>query len=186
MEGKVDNSPYPSREPMALMRTTGEIVFVRHVQKEGDILLRLYTQQGESLYKKNIKWPCDFGHRFELQFLFVQMLWREYLAISCMYCKDIKLLDMETLELTTAYRDAQLVGKLCKGWHKVYAKLLFGYVELDCSSTKLTRIRDIRPNEYTVPLTATDYKCYVPPPHAMVVGVYKNRGDIYDPRDISR
>ena len=99
------------------------------------------------------------------------MLWREYLAISCMYCKDIKLLDMETLEMTTAYSDTQLVGKLCKGWHKVYAKLLFHYVELDCSSTKLTRIRDIQPNEYTVPFTATNYKCYVPPPHAMIVGV---------------
>ena len=171
MERTADNSPYPTLESMALMRTTGEIVFVRHAEKEGDLLLRLYTQQGESLDQKNIKWPCDFGHRFELQFLFIQILWREYLVISCMYCKDIKLLDMETLEVTTAFSDAQLVGKLCKGWHKIYAKLLFGFVELDCSSAKLTKIRQIQPNEYTVAFTSTDYKCYVPPPHAMIIGV---------------
>ena len=171
MERTADNSPYPSLESMALMRTTGEIVFVRHTEKEGDPLLRLYTQHGESLDKKNIKWPCDSGHRFELQFLFVQILWREYLVISCMYCKDIKLLDMGTLQMTTAYSDAQLVGKLCKGWHKIYAKLLFGFVELDCSSANLTKIRQIQPKEYTVPFTSTDYKCYVPPPHGMIIGV---------------
>ena len=169
MERTADNSPYPTLESMALMRTTGEIVFVRHA--ESDILLRLYTQQGESLDKKKIKWPCDFGHRFKLQFLFVQILWREYLAISCMYCKDIKLLDMETLEITTSYCNAKLVGKFCKGWHKIYAKLLFGFVELDCSGAKLTKISQIQPKEYTVPFTSTDYKCYVPPPHAMIIGV---------------
>ena len=55
MESIANGSPDPERDSMALMRTTGEIVFVRHAEKEGDHLLRLYTQQGESLDKKKIK-----------------------------------------------------------------------------------------------------------------------------------
>ena len=176
----VDRSVYPALQPMALMRTTGEIVFVRHVEKEGDLLLRLYTQQGESLYKKNIKLPCDFGHRFEFNFLFVQILWKEYLVISCKVCKDIKLVDMETLEVTTAFSDDQQLGKMSRGWHKLFVEVPSGFLELDCSRTKFTKIREIKSGKSG--LTYRGDICYIPSPHSMIVtatwGVLKEGGTI--------
>ena len=127
-----------------LTRMTGEIVFVRSVEKEFDHLLRLYTQQGESLDKKKIKLTCDYVHMFTLYFLFVQILWREYLVISCSACRDIKLVNLETLDISTAFSDDQPLGKICRGWHKLFVEVPSGFLELDYSSTKFTKIREIK------------------------------------------
>ena len=147
------------RAHLVLMRTTGEIVFVRFKEN-----LYLYTLQLDgSLNKKKIKLPC---HHY-LSLLFIQILWREHLAISCSSCKDIKLLDMETLEVTTAFSDDIEVGKMCRGWHKLFVEVPSGFLELDCSSTKFTKIREIKSGKAGPP-DGSDIH-YIPPPHKMVV-----------------
>ena len=125
-----------------LMKSTGEIVFVRQVEKESDqflyfCTLQKSTKQSEPLDKKKIKWPCDSGHKNNLHFLLIQILWKEYLVISCKLCKDIKLVSLETLEMASAFSDDQPLGKMSKGWHKIYVETSFGLVELDCSSNQV-------------------------------------------------
>ena len=146
---------------------TGEIVFVRSVEKEFDHLLRLYTQQGESLDKKKIKLTCDYVHMFTLCFLFVQILWREYLVISCSACRDIKLVNLETLDISTAFSDDQPLGKICRGWHKLFVEVPSCFLELDYSSTKFTKIREIKSGKGG--LTYRGDICYIPSPHSMIV-----------------
>ena len=157
-----------SRLDWVLMRTTGEIVRFRPEEKEGDQFLCFYTlqkltKQVESLDKKKIKWPCDSNHKNDLSFLFIQILWKEYLVISCKVCKDIKLVNLETIEMTTACSDDQPLGNMRKGWHKIYVQVPSGFLELDCSSTKFTKIRDIRTNTYNY-----DW-CYMPHPYNIMV-----------------
>ena len=161
----------PSTTDWVVMRTTGEIVFVRQVEKDGDHFLYFYIhQQGESVDKKKIKRSCDHDLtliQFCLHFLFIQILWREYLAISCELCKDIKLVDLETLDITTAFSNDQKLGKMCKGWHKIYVEVSRSFLELDCSSTKFTKMRQIY-------LEAWDDAfrkdvCYIPSPHNMIL-----------------
>ena len=157
-----------SRLDWVLMRTNGEMVMVRPEERDGHQFLYFYTlqkltKQGDSLDKKRIKWSCDSDHNNDLSFLFIQILWKEYLVISCNLCKDIKLVDMETLEVTTAFSDDQRLAKMCRGWHKIYVEVPSGFLELDCSSTKFTKIRDIRTNTYNC------HWCYMPHPHNMMV-----------------
>ena len=151
-----------------VLRTNGEIVMVRPEEEDRDQFLYFYTlqkltKQSESLDKKRIKWPCDCDHNNDLSFLFIQIPWKEYLVISCKLCKDIKLVDMDTLEMSTAFSDHQSLGKLCRGWHKIYVEVPSSFLELDCSSTKFTKIRDIRTNTYNY-----DWS-YIPHPHNMMV-----------------
>ena len=154
-----------------LMRTTGEIVFVRYAAKDDGSFLYLYTvQQGGSLNKENkIKFPCDAGHRLSIHCLLIQILWREYLAISCKECRDIKLVDLDTNKITPTYSDEQPMGKMCKGWHKIYVQVPSGFVELDCSSTKFTKLKQIGSGKEDIP--ELDDLCYVPSPHNRIVAV---------------
>ena len=160
------------------MKTTGEIVFACHREKEDRDFLYLYTpQQGGSLNKENkIKLSC--AHY--LNMLIVQIQWREYLVISCKECRDIKLVDLDTNEVTTAYSDEeQELGRMCKGgWHKIYVEVPSGLLELDCTSTKFTKMRQIQTGKYG--LTSCYELCYVPPPHNLIVadGKYEVRGNM--------
>ena len=168
---EVDLSYFPRS---VFMRKTGEVVFVRHVIKEEGSLFYLYTlQQGSSLDKKKIKLRCNhlsWNIKMTFDFLFVQILWREYLASSCSECKNIKLVNLETLEMATAYSDDQPLGKMCKGrWHKIYVQIESGFVELDCSSTKFTKIRQIETGEDGRKYPSD--MCYVPSPHKLIVAV---------------
>ena len=157
------------------MRTTGEIVFVPYRAEDDGPFLYLYMiQQGGSLNKESkiaFPFPFDTGHRPSIHCLLIKIQWREYLAISCLNCYDIKLVDLETNEVTTAYTDGQMLGMMCRGWHKIYVQVYSGYLELDCSSTKFTKIRQIE-TERCGMVDMLDL-CYVSPPHNLIVAVYR-------------
>ena len=149
------------------MRKSGEIVCVS--EKTGGSSLWFYMiQQGGSFDKKKIKFPCPHDVH-SLHWLFIQVMWREYLAISCYKCKDIKLSDLDTMKLTTAYSDEQEMHRMSKGWHKMYVHVPSGFLELDCTSTKFTKIRQIETQRGEMKY-CTDL-CYVPPPHNLIVGI---------------
>ena len=101
--------------------------------------------------------------------LSIQILWREYLAISCRECRDIKLVDLETKEITKAYKDGQPFGKMCRGWHKICVRLEQGYLQLDCSSTKFTKMRYTETGNDGF-ISGYDL-CYVPPPLNTIVTI---------------
>ena len=163
------NVDLPNFSKWTIIRKTGEVLIVCPVDKKDGVFLYLYTlQQGESPEKQKVELPCN--HHFDdFNLLCMQILWREYLAISCRECKNIKLVDLETLEITTAFSDEQLVGKMCKGWRKIYVEIKSGSVELDCSSTKFSKIRQIETGEDVLKRSAD--MCYVPSPHNMIVAV---------------
>ena len=179
----MDLSFYPA---WVLMRKTGEIVFVG-LSFTGHSLYIYTLQQDGSLAKKISKSPCDNYHQKGIpitdpvqyfNLLIVQILWREYLAISCSKHKDIKLVDMETLDITTAFNDDQPLGKMCKGWHKLYVEGSLGLLELDCSSTKFTKIREIEikmirteTGAYRLKSKYPDIWSFIPPPYNMVMGI---------------
>ena len=73
--------------------------------------------------------------------------------------------------MTTAYSDDHPLGKICKGWHKIYVKIETGFLELDSSSTKFTKIRQIEIKTGEHRIRYLDDMCYVPPPHNMIVAV---------------
>ena len=159
----------------SLMKKTGEIVFICLTFEERIPFLYLYTlQQGRSMEKKKIKLPCQdlftimtIIDRFSFKFLFIHIMWREYLVISCEYCGSIHLVDLETMEVTTAFSDGQNVKRILKGWHKIYVERANTFLELDCSSTKFSKIRQIsvRKNRFE----SVYNPCYVPPPHNMLL-----------------
>ena len=117
--------------------------------------------------KKRIMWPCNYHHKYILNFLFMQILWREYLVISCSSCRDIKLVNLVTLDISTAFSDDQPLGKVCKGWHKLYVEVPSGYLELDCSSTKFTKIRQIKSGKGGY--TYLRDLWHIPSPHNMIM-----------------
>ena len=148
------------------MKTTGEIVFVHSSRREHSLNL-LTLQQDGSRDEKKISHKFYSGFSFEL--LIFQILWREYLAISCMYCKHIKLVDLESMEVTTAFDDRQTKGKMCKRWHKLFVKSYDSFLELDSSSTKFTKMRQMETGKDGI--TDPDDFCYIPSPHNMIVAV---------------
>ena len=155
------------------MRTTGEMVFLRYTAKDDGPFLYLYSlQKGCSLDRENkIKFPCDVEHKLSIHCLLIHILWREYLAISCRDCRDIKLVDQETNGITSAYSDGQPMGMMCKGWHKIYVQVPSGFVELDCSSTKFTKLKQIGSRIQHIP--ELEDLCYVPPLHNRVVAIHE-------------
>ena len=148
------------------MKTTGEIVFVHSSRTEHSLNL-LTLQQDGSRDEKKISHKFYSGFSFEL--LIFQILWRECLAISCMYCKHIKLVDLENMEVTTAFDDGQTKGKMCKGWHKLFVESYDRFLELDSSSTTFTKMRQMEPGKDGI--TDPDDFCYIPRPHNMIVAV---------------
>ena len=155
------------------MRKTGEIVFVCHAMKEDRLFLYLYTlQQDGSVNRENkIKCPCKH-HQHYVSLLLVHILWRDYLAISCKECRDIKLVDLETNKITTAYSDEQPMGKMCRGWHKIYVEIESDFLELDCSNTKFTKMRQTETGKGGF-MNPSDL-CYVPPPHNSIVPFHRD------------
>ena len=156
------------------MRKSGEIVCVRE-KYDGSTLSFYMIQQGGSFVKEKIKFPCKY---YDLKMLFVQIMWREYLAISCRECRDIKLLDLETKELTTAYSDEQEMRNMSKGWHKIYVEVPSGYLELDCTSMDFTKIRQIETQRSGMKRCLD--MCYIPPPHSLIVAVNHSGDQIFD------
>ena len=157
---------------MAVMRETRLLV----VSTLDGSLYQLSLQEGH-LIEKEVKHLCE--HRAWL--LCVQVAGREYLALSCDECKDIKLMIIPQrkkgilrqfgsgssmqCEVITAFSGEE-VESMCHGEeNRLFVKSSGDNVlELDTSTTTFTKVRTIKTGwSYYIGL------CYVPDPHRLLV-----------------
>ena len=120
------------------MGETGHIV-VYGLKKFGWYFY-IFSRRGDGLKEEGrIKSPCYHGSFCLLNLI---VLWKEYLAIACYDCKDIKLIDLKTQDVVTAFSGEE-VYKMCSGWHKLFVSIhgTDQVLELDTSSTAFTKVR---------------------------------------------
>ena len=158
---------------MTVMRETGLIV----VNTWQGFLFKLSLQEGHFI-EKEIKRPCEHG--VPVYLLCVQVAGIEYLALSCVQCRDIKLMNLNKqkgsssesqlmqYEVTTTL-SGEFVSHMCHGEeNRLFVLLLHDVVlELDTSTTTFTKVRYIN--------TGWGHGlCYVPDPHRLLVVSYDN------------
>ena len=147
------------------MRETDHIVVEGFKAKKDPWFLYILSRQGGSALKEEakIKHPCTHGLNTDL--LSLQILWREYLAISCVKCEDIKLVDLKSKNVTAAF-SGEAVYTMCSGWHKLFVNIqdTDKILELDCSSTKFTQLRTFKAG-----LENIYGMCYAPKPLSLLI-----------------
>ena len=151
---------------MTVMRETGLIV----VSTWDWTLIQLSLQEG-SLIEKVMEPACQ-----HLVFLMcVQVAGREYLAVSCDRCENIKLMNLNKqkgnssesqpmrYEVITAFSGG-MVWRMCHGEENRLFVQSSGddVLELDTSTTTFTQVRTIDPALGFI-------VCYVPHPHRLLV-----------------
>ena len=154
------------------MKETGLIV----VSTMDGSLYQISLQEGRFIGKE-IEHPCEHG--WGVYLLCVQVAGREYLALSCDECKDIKLMVIPKrkkgilrqfgsgssiqYEVITAF-SGEMVSSMCHGEeNRLFVKLFSDAVlELDTSTTTFTKVRTIN--------TGPGFSlCYVPNPYRLLV-----------------
>ena len=124
-------------------------------------VLSLNAQQ--VIYNK-LNMPCRHSCRVGL--LCLEIAGIEHLAISCSDCKDIKLLNLFTTDLTTSYSGKKMF-RMCEGeGNTLYVEASHNRVlELDCTQPVFSRTNTLTTN------MSGHFKgmCYVPSPHKLLV-----------------
>ena len=156
---------------MAVMRETGLIV----VSTWEGSLFQLSLQEGH-LVKNQIERPC----KHDVHMLCVKVTEREYLALSCYYCKNIKLMDLNKTsvvyaqkvkyELITAF-SGEKVERMCHGDENRILVRSFNYVlELDTSSKAFMKTKIIKPSTSGNFVSRHLFPdiCYMPDPHRLI------------------
>ena len=158
---------------MTVMRETGLSV----VSTQLGYLYQLSLQEGR-LIEKQIQHPCKHSYVY---LLCVQVAGREYLALSCVRCRDIKLMVIPKrkkgimlrfgsgssiqCEVITAFSGEE-VERMCQGEeNRMFVLSSGGVLELDTSSTTFTKVKimNIGYSSYYIGL------CYMPDPHRLLV-----------------
>ena len=150
---------------MTVIRKTGLIIVSTLI----GTLHQLSLQEGR-LIEKYIEPPCQ--HHAYL--LCVQVAGREYLALSCKWCKTIKLMNLNKqkgnssesqlmqYEAITAF-SGEIIIDICQGEeNRIFVRLRGAVLELDTSTTSFTRLRTIETGYFPS-------FCYVPDPHRLLV-----------------
>ena len=150
---------------LAVMKSTGQVVVDGHFDVLSSLSLYLFSFHGKHINHDKLKIPC---HHYAGGFLCVEIKGKEYLAISCPDCRNIKLLDLLTGQVTIAFSSKSL-RKMCEGeGHTLYVKSVEDQVmELDCTHPVFTKIKTMNTELKGNP----NYKgmCYVPSPYRYIV-----------------
>ena len=125
--------------------------------------LFVFSPQGGTLKEETkIKPVCQ--HKLS-HLLGLPVGWKEYLAVSCSECKDIKLLDLTTEKTTVAF-SGKPVGVMCGGWHKLFVHVVGEdqVLQLDCSTNTFIQTKKIKTG------TCGLYDiCFIPRPIRFIV-----------------
>ncbi len=129
--------------------------------------LHQYRLEGRRLQKlRHVKWPCE-NEPVNKAMLGVMVEGKEFLAVACDDCRDIKLMNLETGETHVAYRSEKKPYKLCHGeagrmWICSYNDKAVR--ELNCSSETFTETgRTVNTSG------AWRIMCYLPDPYRALV-----------------
>ena len=148
------------------MRETGLIIV-----STWDGFLHQFSLQEGRLIEKQIQCPCE---HCDLFVLCVQVAGREYLALSCHLCKNIKLMDLNKqkgkssesqliqYEVIRAF-SGETVTSMCHGEeNRIFVQSFGDVLELDTSTTTFKKVR-------TITTGWGHGLCYVPHPYLLLV-----------------
>ncbi len=145
---------------------SGSIVVPGQTAEDAPWVLHQYRLEGGKLQKlRQVKLPCE--HKYTHNILGVMVEGQELLAVACLYCRDIKLMNLETRETQVAYSSEKKPYRLCHGeagrmW--VYCRGDDTVRELNCSSKTFTETgRSVNPTGHVYNM------CYLPAPHRALV-----------------
>ena len=121
----------------------------------------IYTVTGDSLKERRHKLPCQHG--WHIHPLGIVIKSEEKLALSCAMCREIKLLDMRTKDVTIAFRSEYNVDIMCYGEDNTLFVYCLGdgsVLELDYSTSSFKLGRTINSG-----LSDCTEMCYLPTPY---------------------
>ena len=147
------------------MKKTGKVVLMGRTGDFKPFLLHVYKLQGQKLVHDKLGAPCK--HTSRICLLSVVISEKEYLAFSCSECRDIKLLDLETMEVIKAYGGERRLMRMCEGeGNTIYVEASHGQIlKLNCTDTVLSVTNIIDKGEDV----AIRSMCYVPSPYRLLV-----------------
>ena len=123
--------------------------------------VNIYTpdEKGEMMCDRRIKLPCV--HYLPTKVLCLEAAGQEYLALHCNHCKDIKLLDVETVTLAVPVTGS--ICRMCKGdKNRLFVETEGGTItELDCLTQPFTKVK-------TRETGLGRLACFVPCPQRLV------------------
>ena len=144
------------------MKKTGEVVVTGQGRK---FSLYVYSLHWQHLTDRRLNIPCK--HASGKGLLCLEIPGKEYLAISCSDCRDIKLMDLNTNDVTKAYGGEKWLVKMCEGeGNTLYVEASHDQVlELDCTHPVFSKLKTIntRMDGYFKGMT------YVPSPHRLLI-----------------
>ena len=118
----------PDWGDFTVMQGTGQVV----VMDGATLSLTIFTVMGEELIEREIQSPCK---HVGVRLLSLVTEEREKLVISCYECKDIKLVQLNTAEVTTTFSSESNLGLMCHGDKgRLFVKSDKSVLELDCSN----------------------------------------------------
>ena len=147
-----------------IIRETGELVTCGQKNKDEPWYLYFFTMQGKQIKERKQDFLCSHDiYCFSLLSICVHN--QEYLALSCMNCKDIKLLNLKTHKVTKAFGTHDTLYSMCNGEsNRLYVHCNRTILELDCSDLTFKTIQ-------TIPVDNSIISCmsYVPSPHSLII-----------------
>ena len=156
---------------MTVMRETGLIV----VSTWQGFLFKFFLLQEGRLFGNQVESPCEH----DVYLLCVRVAGREYLALSCIGCRDIKLMNLtkqhrgpthsysciSQSEVITAF-SGECVHSMCQGEeNRIFVLSGDDVLELDTSTTIFTELKTI----HTDLSVFRNNLCHMPDPHRLLV-----------------
>ena len=153
------------------MKKTGKVVIKGRTSEFSPYFLHVYTLHGKKLVHEKFKIPCKHKGRVGLLSLVISEI--EYLAFSCSECRDIKLLDLQTMDIIKAFSGETPLMRMCEGeGNTLYVEVSDGQIlELNCTNTQfhLKKIIGLGIKGHLKGL------CYVPSPYRFLVASGDNK-----------
>ena len=141
------------------MPQSGHVVVSGSAEKDDPRYLFVFSLKNGKLNRKNISSSCDHKYAARLSSLIIDE--REQLVVSCEECDDLKLLDLQMGEWSTAYTGCTPRALCSGGSGRIFVQSRRDQLilELDCTRPVFKGpIRTIHTNKWCMAM------CYIPPP----------------------
>ena len=157
-----------SHDSITVLEETGQVVMSGQRNDDSGVIL-LFTPEGGKLREKEIKCPCK--HRY-ISVLGISVRGTQYLGVLCPFCNDIKLLNLKTYQVTSAFSCENLT-KFCHGEHnrlyvttrRVTTGEISSIMKLDCSEIPFKPL----PFLYKMKYDDCNKLCFVPSPYNKMI-----------------
>ena len=154
------------------LTTTGELVTSGSVSHCGAYFLYFLTLQNGNIVKNKINLTCQ---DYDVSLLSIFVNNKEYLAVACEKCHDIKLLDLKTeMVVSKAFIYMKKIQKICHGEPgRLFIFCGRDIFELNCSGLRFKQIQEIPAG-----INVCGNLCYVPSPYNLIIASDENCREI--------